>query len=263
MWSATTNYPTPIFGPSCVADSGFAYCIGGATSATSATNALYFGQFVTEALTRTSVSCTPTSIAYNQPSQCMATVTDSSANPTSPTGTVTFSTNAITQGYFTPSNTCALLSSGPLTASCAVNVTYPAPNPCCIPPSEGSQPVIATYSGDSTHHASSGTTMVTVTRRSTSTMVSCSKTKGNIACTVNVTDASPSTPTMLKGSVAWSSSGTGGFSSCDLSSTGSGVTCTVNYVPGKGRATIIIITATYSGDPDHLGSSGSTTIKSS
>jgi len=263
VWSATTNLPTPISGPSCVADSGFAYCIGGATSASSATNAVYFGQFVTEALTRTSVSCTPSSIAYNQPSQCTATVTDSSASPTSPTGTVTFSINAITQGHFTPSNTCALLSSGPLTASCAVNVTYPAPNPCCIPPSEGSQPITGTYSGDSTHHASSGTTTVTVTRRSTSTTVSCLKTKGNVVCTVNVRDASPSAPTMLRGSVAWSSTGTGGFSSCVLSSTGSEVTCTVNYVPGKGKAMIITITAAYSGDPDHQGSSGSTTIKSS
>src|SRR2546427_801804 len=146
VWSATTNYPTPIVGQSCVADSGFAYCIGGTTSAlcNCATSAVYFARFVTEGVTRTSVSCTPSSIAYNQPGRCTATVTDSSASPTSPSGTATFSINTITQGYFTPSNTCPLVSTGPSTASCAVNVTYPAPNPCCIPPSEGSQPVPGT-----------------------------------------------------------------------------------------------------------------------
>lgn len=267
VWSATTNYPTPISGQSCVADSGFGivYCIGGTTSATCncATNAVYFGQFVTEGLSRTGISCSPSMIAYNQPSQCTATVTDSSATPTPPTGNVTFSITPYTPGHFTPSNTCTLVPTGPSTASCAVNITYPAPNPCCIPPSEGSQPVTGTYSGDSTHHASSGTTTITVTRRSTSTMVSCSKLKSNAVCTVNVIDASPATPTRLTGTVAFSTTGTGGFSSCVMSTNGSTATCTVNYVPGKGKAMIITITATYSGDQDHLGSSGSTTIKSS
>ena len=39
-WSATANYPTTIYGHSCVVDSGLAYCIGGI--ATSSTNAVYF-----------------------------------------------------------------------------------------------------------------------------------------------------------------------------------------------------------------------------
>jgi len=263
VWSATTSYPTTIFAQSCVANSGFVYCIGGtSTSSNNFTNAVYFARFVTEGVTETTISCSPSSIAYNQPSQCTATVTDSSASPTSPSGTVTFSVIVNTQGYFTPSNTCALLSNGPSTASCAVNVTWPAPRPG-YGGAEGSQPVSAIYSGDATHHASSGNTTVIVTRRSTSTMVSCSKMKGNIICNVNVTDISPATPVTLTGTVAMNGTGTGTFTECNLSTTGSTATCTANYFPGKGKAMIITITATYSGDPDHLGSSGSTTIKSS
>lgn len=94
-------------------------------------------------------------------------------------------------------------------------------------------------------------------------MVSCSKMKGNIICNVNVTDISPATPVTLTGTVAMNGTGTGTFTECNLSTTGSTATCMANYFPGKGKAMIITITGTYSGDPDHLGSSGSTTIKSS
>ena len=41
-WSATANYPTTIYGHSCVVDSGSVYCIGGFTSSTGSINAVYF-----------------------------------------------------------------------------------------------------------------------------------------------------------------------------------------------------------------------------
>ena len=48
LWSATTNYPTTIYGQSCVADSGSVYCIGGqtTTACNCATNAVYSAPFV-------------------------------------------------------------------------------------------------------------------------------------------------------------------------------------------------------------------------
>ena len=99
--------------------------------------------------------------------------------------------------------------------------------------------------------------------RATSTTVSCSKVKGSITCTITVTDTSPGTSITPTGTVAMSSTGTGTFTSCAFSGASSSATCTVTYTPGKGKTSIISITGTYSGDTDHFGSSGSTTIKSS
>jgi len=260
VWSATTNYPITVFALSCVVGSSFVYCIGGSSGATF-TSAVYFTNVVVEGATSTSVNCNPSSIADNQPSHCVATIADLSATPTSPTGTVTFSLATNSPGSFTPSNTCTVTSTGPSTAACAVNVTYPAPRPG-IGGFAGSQTITATYSGDSTRHASSGSTTITVTLRATSTLVSCSKAKGGIGCNVAVTDTSPSTSVTPTGNVAMSTSGTGTLSGCSLSGTGSSATCTVTYTPGKGKTSTITITATYPGDVNHLGSSGSTTIRS-
>lgn len=104
---------------------------------------------------------------------------------------------------------------------------------------------------------------------STSTTISCSPpsvTAGSpTTCTATVTDtgSSPSTPT---GSVSVMSSGSGSFSnsgSCTLSGGGGSASCSVTYTPGSTPATPIridTITATYGGDTNHAGSSGSTQV---
>src|SRR5438876_225578 len=256
-WASTTSYPTVIYTQSCALDSGFVYCIGGnnGSGVPSGTwsNGVFFAS-TSPNTTSTSISCSPSSVAVNQPTQCTATVTDTSSTPAPIIGTVTFSSSS--SGSFTPSNTCTLKSIGSSTASCAATVSY-APGSG----TEGTQTITGTYDGD--HQGSSGTTSLTVTERTTSTMVTCPKVKGNTVCTVTVTDTSPGTAITPAGTVAMSSTGSGMFTSCSLSGKGSAATCTATYTTGKGKTTIITIMATYSGDKDHFGSSGNTTIKSS
>jgi len=207
--------------------------------------------------TSSAVNCTPATIAVNQATQCSATVTDTSATPTSPTGSVSFSSSS--PGSFAPSPTCTLGPTSPSTSSCSLSYT-PSPG------MEGIQTVSGTYGGDSTHQGSLGSTSLQVTRRASSTNVSCSpstlRPKHSTTCQASVTDTSPGTPITPTGFVSWSSSGTGTFSpaSCIISGNGPTATCTVTYTPSTGRATIQQITATYTGDTDHLSSSGSTTI---
>src|SRR2546428_689687 len=256
-WASTTSYPTVIYTQSCALDSGYVYCIGGdnGSGVPSGTwsNGVFFAS-TSPNTTSTSISCSPSSVAVNQPTQCTATVTDTSSTPAPIIGTVTFSSSS--SGSFTPSNTCTLKSIGSSTASCAATVSY-APGSG----TEGTQTITGTYDGD--HQGSSGTTSLTVTERTTSTMVTCPKVKGNTVCTVTVTDTSPGTAITPAGTVAMSSTGSGMFTRCNLSGTGSSATCTATYTTGKGKTTIITIMATYSGDKDHFGSSGNTTIKSS
>jgi hypothetical protein len=80
-----------------------------------------------------------------------------------------------------------------------------------------------------------------------------------LTCTATVTDtsASPTTPT---GTVLFSASKIGSFSSttCTLSGSGKSATCSVSFTPGNVAAYKLI--ANYAGDASHLGSSGSKTI---
>jgi hypothetical protein len=81
---------------------------------------------------------------------CTATVADTYASPSAPSGGVTFSTGA--GGLFAFGRTCTLASSAsaPSTASCSVEY---------LPPTGGGFPSIsAAYAGDATHAPSSGKT---------------------------------------------------------------------------------------------------------
>ena len=105
-----------------------------------------------QASTSTNVSCSPPTVGVGQPTSCTATVTDTgSGTPTTPTGAVSFSSDS--PGGFS-SSTCTLSGSG-TTASCQVSYT-----PSSV--GSGSHTITASYSGDSAHAASSGTTTVTV-----------------------------------------------------------------------------------------------------
>jgi len=216
-------------------------------------------QFVLPAFT--TIDCTPSSVAVNQPTQCKATVTDISANPTTPGGTVTFSSGCSTSscGSFTPANQCTLSLTSSSTGSCSINYT-PSPG------TEGTHIIKGTYSGDSAHEASSGTTSITVAQRTTSTKVSCSvtvlKAHRDTQCTATVTDTSLGTAITPTGTVDWKSSGKGVFSptSCTLIGTGGTANCTVTYTASTGKPLPQTITGTYGGDTDHSPSKGTTPI---
>jgi len=210
----------------------------------------------TSSSTTTQIVCNPGTVAVNQATQCTATVTDTSPTPTSPTGTVSFSSSS--SGTFSATS-CTLASASASTSSCSVTYT-PSPG------SEGTHVVTGTYSGDPTHSGSMGMTSLTVTKRTTSTSVSCSVAfltdHHATPCTATVTDTSPGTPITPSGTVAWTSSGGGTFSSnpCALSGAGPTATCTVTYTASPGRPLPRTISGTYSGDTDHFGSSGTTPI---
>ena len=205
--------------------------------------------------TRTIVACDPGSAAVNQAAQCAATVTDTTSSPTAPTGTVSFTSNS--SGTFSPSSTCILNPASSSASSCTVSYS---PNVG----SEGGHRITGTYGADSTHFASRGSFSLAVTKRSTSTSVSCTGHSSRFTCTASVSDTSPGMPLTPTGTVSWTSSSTSrksGFSppSCTLSGTGPTASCTVSYT-NPGKSTTVTIAATYSGDASHFGSTGSTTL---
>ena len=102
--------------------------------------------------TTTTVSCSASSVVVNQGTSCTATVTDPSATPTTPTGSVGFTTNST--GTFAPSGSCTLSASATVgLATCSVNYT---------PSTTGHHVITGTYPGDSGHTGSSGMTTLTV-----------------------------------------------------------------------------------------------------
>jgi hypothetical protein len=171
--------------------------------------------------------------------------------PSTPSGSVRFSQNH--SGTFNPS-TC-LLSRG----SCSVLFT-PSPG------REGQVSITAVYGGNRDHLASSSsvTGALSAVTRPTNASVSCVASQAaastQISCTATVTDSGAGTAIEPTGTVNFHSSIAGTFSStsCSLLS-GS---CSVTFTPSNVvTMPFIEITATYSGDGDHGGSSASTTIQ--
>lgn len=187
---------------------------------------------VNTAYTTTQIACLPATFDAGTSTSCTATI-DGGA---SPTGTISFSSSDTT-GSFSPSASCTL-SSGSCSVSYSDSVAgYPT--------------VYGVYSGDSSNYGSTGFAYLTVTGLSaSSTTVTCNPSTVAIGspsdCTATVTGAAPT------GTVDWSSSGSGTFSSgsCALSDG----TCSVTYTPSAGGGATI--TASYGGDNSNLGSSG-------
>ncbi|HVH14127.1 MAG TPA: Ig-like domain repeat protein, partial [Candidatus Angelobacter sp.] len=169
-------------------------------------------------------------------------------------GSVTFTLSAGTTGGLLSAASCTM-SAG----SCSVTFSGPAP---------GTATVNATYSGDSTHHISAAKTLasITVVLDSTTTAIpsiTCNIATAATSCTapvvVTVTDlnTTSNTPT---GTVnfALTAGTTGGslsVNSCNLSAAGS---CSVIFTGtsvGSGS-----ITASYTGDSTHKGSTSTVTI---
>ena len=83
------------------------------------------------------------------------------------------------------------------------------------------------------------------------------------ACTATVSNLDPSSSQTPSGPVTFSSSSPGSFTpaqSCNLSGTGGSSNCSVQFAPSAGSAGVVSITATYYGDANHLGSSGSSSL---
>jgi len=209
----------------------------------------------TDRVTSTSIRCSLAGVVIAELTTCAATVTDiDSGPPATPTGLVTFTTTG--RGTFS-AHRCTLSGSDRV-AVCQVTYT---PSTVGL----GQHTITATYSGDATHEASSASTIVKASTRSTSTRIACSPNPfapgDATTCTATVSDIASGPPTTPTGTVNFSSDGTGSFegSPCTLSESSPGVaTCQVSFssmVPGTER-----ITARYSGDAAHTASTGSTSV---
>jgi hypothetical protein len=109
---------------------------------------------ITQHPTTTSVKCSPNPVAVPGPTTCTATVTDTSAAKTTPTGAVTFThTNT---GLFAPENCLLAPTSPPVTGVAACSVKY-------APLMTGSHEITASYGGDLTHETSKGSTVLNAT----------------------------------------------------------------------------------------------------
>ncbi len=112
-----------------------------------------FNLAVTVHGTTTSVTCSPPSVAVSASTSCVLTVSDTSSSRTAPTGTVSLSTGST--GSFS-STSCALTVSSPGVSICSAKY-----RPSAV--GSGLHTIMASYSGDSTHSPSVGTSSLTVT----------------------------------------------------------------------------------------------------
>ena len=154
------------------------------------------------ALDPTTTSVIPNPATVNSGAQITftVTVTDNTNSTNTPTGIISLSDNNA-GGTFTHTS-CTLPSGG-----CITSYT-PATN------SSSTVTINATYTGDSTHSASSGTSSLTVNRfHSTTTTVTPNSAVVNsgtqITFTATVADTS-SSPTTPSGNVTWSDNNAGG-----------------------------------------------------
>src|SRR2546426_52782 len=144
--------------------------------------------------TSTSVTCSPATIPVNASTTCTATVSDNDVGTKStPSGTVSFTSTGV--GIFSGFDSCTLDSTG------KSSITYTP-----IEVGTGSHAITATYEGDTTHASSRGSTSVTVTKRSTTTTVSCTpssfQANGSTTCTAVVADTASGSQSAPMGSVS-------------------------------------------------------------
>src|SRR2546428_488158 len=197
--------------------------------------------------TTTAVSCS-SPVAVGTASSCTATVTDiATTGATNPTGQVTFSSDG--PGGFTPANPCNLSSLGSNQATCTVSFT-----PTLV--GSGSDNIDASYSGDSTHAASTAISFtLTVTKSTPSLTTVINSTSPPLGSTVSdqaiLTGGFPSTG--VTGTVTYTLFPNGGCTAGTCTVVFTGTAGAANNVPSS--AAVIpaapgsySFNATYSGD---------------
>lgn len=214
---------------------------------------------------------------------CTVVVTDTSGNPSAPTGNVNFSSDlsgtfgpfGSDSGEFVAPMSCTLQTLSLNQSTCTLAYT-PASG------SEGINLVSATYPGDTSHYGSASSFELTVYDRQTATSVTCTPvTQGTETCTASVMDMSTYDEITPTGQVYFLTSGAGGFhpasgstydtaidglyNGCTLAANPAGqapntlwADCSVTYVASPFDPKYVQTVAVYVGDSNHTTSSGST-----
>jgi hypothetical protein len=209
----------------------------------STTATLATPQVVSQVSTTTAVTAAPNPGIAGKPITITATVTPASGTVT-PTGTVTFT--------YTLNGNTVTLGTGPITlvkGVATVNATLAA----------GTYPIVATYSGDANDAAGTpGMLSLVVNAATTTTAVTAAPAAATVGGTITfsavVTGSGP-TPT---GTVTFTATGTGGTVNLPTGTLDATGKTSVTY--STLAAGTYTITATYSGDSDNGGSSGTTTV---
>jgi hypothetical protein len=197
--------------------------------------------------TTTSVSCSQVSIAVNAIARCTATV--SGASGTISGEKIAFSATGAGAVALPSPATCTI--SG---TSCSMSVRGTTP---------GSVTIQASYPGDSGNAASSGTASLAVTQGVTSVSVSC--TPGAVGLTSTCTAAVSGAAGVISREIIIFAQ-TGGTGSVSFVLPQSPASCTMAEAPTCSVAVMgdtpgsVTIQASYGGDADDAGSSGTTTF---
>jgi Bacterial Ig-like domain (group 3) len=195
------------------------------------------------------ISCSPGSVIVAQSTTCTVMVTDRSTS-------YSFTTDG--PGSFKPS---------------ACKVADEVCGPVSYTPSavgKGAHTITATSSfcGPNAKLPSScPATVVTVAGRPTSTAVACSPgavvVGQSTTCTATVTEVAgvgAPTPTGLVNFVSSPAGGFGGGGSCLLSGNGTSAECSVTFTPSAIGSGLDTVTASYGGDSEYAGASGSAVV---
>jgi hypothetical protein len=207
--------------------------------------------------TSTSVSCVPGSVLVGVSSTCTATVTDAASTPSVPTGQVNFTASQPDDPFSGSPCTLAPVDGSTDQARCQVTFT---------PGREPWVKVTGTYTSDTTHTASSGGQPVKVHLRATKTGLMCAPRLAAgqpSTCTATVTDTAPGQASTPTGTVRFSGGSDDSFSAstCALQPvSATTASCQVTDTP-PGPGGKDTISARYTSDYSHLGSTGHRTLR--
>jgi hypothetical protein len=202
--------------------------------------------------TATRISCQPGTVALSAEAHCTATVEDTAATPSAPTGQVEFATGG--EGTF--SKVSCELGSGVEGKKASCETTYQ-------PSAPGPHQIVAAYLGDAGHATSeASTTIAAVEHDPTTTSLSCAPDPVEAGhpthCKATVKDTTASGASMPSGKVAFSTAAPGVFSpvECTLAGSGDTASCSVDYTPAAVGSGVHALTASYPGDGSHEASEG-------
>ena len=256
-WSPTTNYPLSVQGQPCAASGGYIYCVGGEIGS-GYIGGIYFATYLITTTTSSTTSLqTITTTIYSTTTTTALATTTTTTTVTTPI-TTTASTTITNAAPATYTTTYTTTQTQTMTSPTTYTTTITAPSTTY--PTAVIIPVGMTVTSTMT---------VTITAPTTSTTapvgpltISCGHTSTVVGVGIRcyaIVNASVLAPT---GSITWSSSSSGKFSStsCKLTRHLSFSACLVGFIPTV-VGSPIVLTAKYAGDSNNSASVGTYNLR--